>query len=519
VTLASLQALEWLGSGVQLAFVFALGAIVGSFINVVVYRLPRNLNIVSPPSACPACETPLTWRQNFPIFGWLWLRGRCRFCKTRISVEYPLVELVTALLFAGVFALWFMRPSVFELVGVNITYWTPEWAQLGHWPWMWPAGLLMLALIGCLVAITIIDAKLFIVQLQIPWGLAAVALLVHPLHTAIVLPRLEERAETLPMGWVIPLTTGPLLGLAIGSGLGLVLSGLLLWKGWMPRSFADYEQWEQDTERLREEAARKAAADKEVAQPEESATSGRSTSLNAALRGLFFAGPGVALMFTGLAFGMRTDQASALQLAGIGLAAGLLIGLVLRKLVPIDSDATATAGDSSEPIWTFYPHARREMLKELLFLTPVVGLGGLGVWLCSAGGPLAAQAAATPAWLGAFGGSVLGLLVGGGIVWAIRIFGSLAFGKEAMGLGDVHLMAGVGAVVGFIDPILAFFTAPFLGIGWVLLSTLFKSVFSREGTVLPFGPQLAIATLLVLVFKPVYESGLSEMLGRPINLP
>src|SRR5215210_2878619 len=100
--------LQWLAALNGLLFVFALGAVCGSFINVVVYRVPRGLGIVSPSSSCPACGTFLTWRENFPILGWLWLRGKCRFCRSRVSAEYPIVETIVALLFAAVYVLWFM---------------------------------------------------------------------------------------------------------------------------------------------------------------------------------------------------------------------------------------------------------------------------------------------------------------------------------------------------------------------------------------------------------------------------
>jgi leader peptidase (prepilin peptidase)/N-methyltransferase len=121
--------------------------------------------------------------------------------------------------------------------------------------------------------------------------------------------------------------------------------------------------------------------------------------------------------------------------------------------------------------------------------------------------------------MAALGGSLMGLLVGGGLVWAIRILGSLAFGKEAMGLGDVHLMAGVGAVLGWIDPTLAFFVAPFLGLGWAILGMVAGSLFGRHGTALPYGPHLAGATVLVMFLKPVVEGGLTALMGRPVDLP
>ena len=83
--------------------VFAVGASCGSFLNVVVYRLPAKLSILWPPSRCPHCLHPLKKRDNVPVIGWLWLKGRCRYCKSRISPRYPLVEAVTGLLFLFVF--------------------------------------------------------------------------------------------------------------------------------------------------------------------------------------------------------------------------------------------------------------------------------------------------------------------------------------------------------------------------------------------------------------------------------
>ncbi|MBD1924350.1 prepilin peptidase [Microcoleus sp. FACHB-831] len=83
--------------------VFALGASIGSFLNVVVYRLPNNLSILWPPSRCPQCMHRLEKRDNVPVLGWLFLRGRCRHCRTKISSRYPLVEAASGVLFLMVF--------------------------------------------------------------------------------------------------------------------------------------------------------------------------------------------------------------------------------------------------------------------------------------------------------------------------------------------------------------------------------------------------------------------------------
>lgn len=90
--------------------VFILGASIGSFLNVVIYRVPAGLSILYPPSRCPQCLHRLGKRENVPVFGWLLLRGRCRHCQTKISPRYPIVEAVTGLIF--LFVLWMFGFSI-----------------------------------------------------------------------------------------------------------------------------------------------------------------------------------------------------------------------------------------------------------------------------------------------------------------------------------------------------------------------------------------------------------------------
>jgi len=87
--------------GVAAVLAGILGAIFGSFLNVVAYRLPRKQSLLHPPSACPKCDTPIKPYDNVPVLGWLWLRGRCRSCGAPISPRYPIVEAVTGLLCAA----------------------------------------------------------------------------------------------------------------------------------------------------------------------------------------------------------------------------------------------------------------------------------------------------------------------------------------------------------------------------------------------------------------------------------
>jgi leader peptidase (prepilin peptidase)/N-methyltransferase len=81
---------------------FALGAIIGSFLNVVIHRYPREESVVFPPSRCPHCGTLIKPYDNVPIFAWLWLRGKCRACRAPIDVRYPLVELANALFYVAI---------------------------------------------------------------------------------------------------------------------------------------------------------------------------------------------------------------------------------------------------------------------------------------------------------------------------------------------------------------------------------------------------------------------------------
>jgi len=84
-------------------FAFAMGAAIASFLNVVVWRVPRGESIVSPPSHCPKCQAPIRWWQNLPILSWLALRGKCANCRAAISPRYLLVELLGGALFLATF--------------------------------------------------------------------------------------------------------------------------------------------------------------------------------------------------------------------------------------------------------------------------------------------------------------------------------------------------------------------------------------------------------------------------------
>ena len=99
-------------------FLFGIGLVVGSFLNVCIYRLPREESLAWPASHCTTCNRPLSWYENIPILSWAALRGRCRTCKSPIAIRYPIVELITGLLFlAGYLAI-----GLTPLLGVRLLF-------------------------------------------------------------------------------------------------------------------------------------------------------------------------------------------------------------------------------------------------------------------------------------------------------------------------------------------------------------------------------------------------------------
>jgi len=365
-------------------FVLLFGFCIGSFLNVVIYRLPKGMPLLVPPSSCTSCNHRLRFfRENLPIIGWLAIRGKCRYCRAPVSKEYPIIEALTGLVFLTLYIL---------------CYWvSPKVAFIGEifGPWWYGNGFLrtlpmffgLLVLFSGLIAMTRIDARTFTIPIQIPIVITSVGILVSFIQFFIPLRITPDQL------WPIPLPSWTWSGMALGGFAGILLSTALLKIGLFSYSFSDYEEY-------------------------------------------------------------------------------------------VDGDE----------IIAEYPHARREMGKELLFLIPVLLCMIFGWWIGYEKGqpPLLIQVIA---------GSMLGYIIGGGLVWSTRILGTLAFGREAMGLGDVHLLAAIGAVIGFFDPILVFFIAPFSGLLYVAISLILEKIGKKQREI-PYGPHLAVATLIVILCRP-----------------
>ena len=386
-----------------MVFVACVGAAVGSFLNVVVHRLPAGMGLVAPASRCPVCGRQLSFfRENLPVLGWLLIRGRCRTCDTRVSPRYMLVELAFGLAFVGLYAILYLAPEVPGPAG--------EWLRAVGGPWWWsgahgffhtwPAFFALAVLLAGLYAMTHVDARTFTIPIEIPRFVTVAAFVLLALQ-ALLLSDPRTR-----MDWPFHGTGWPATGAALGGMLGVLATWTLLVGGRLRYSFEDYEDYVEEGEVL---------------------------------------------------------------------------------------------GD--------YPHARREMGRELLALLPILGGAALG-WLALRG-----AAGVPPPVLQAIGGAAMGYLVGGGIVWAVRILGTLAFGREAMGMGDVHLLAAVGAVIGWPETTLAFFVAPFLGIAAAVVGAGLAGAFRLERRHLPYGPHLATATVIVVLARPGFDRVLTDLWG------
>ena len=243
-------------TAITLIFIFALGSCIGSFLNVVVWRLPRvelpakggllrdffvSFKALSnPPSHCPNCDHLLKWYDNIPILGWLKLGGRCRFCNCRISIRYPIVELATALIFVGYFLAFYQyqirtccpMPMVIGYTTDQMGMTTEVTRSLWILHDSWPIYALYMATLAGLLAASLIDAELYIIPLEIPWLLAIFAFGVHAF---------ADR-PTIPGSLNLLGSTGPFAAaLAAGAALGLLIS-MGLWSiGLMPTSFPEGE--------------------------------------------------------------------------------------------------------------------------------------------------------------------------------------------------------------------------------------------------------------------------------------
>jgi len=363
-------------------------------LNVVIYRLPLDMSIVQPGSACPSCGRGIRFYDNIPLISWLLLGRKCRYCKAPISVRYFVVELLTGVVFGVLFFVYFrtdLRAGVDSFINGG-----------------WLIYVATVVLAAGLIAASAIDLQLWVIPIAICWVVTAAGIIASAVSGYIMEPGLIRAYSLFP-------TATAATGLpALGAVIGLGISWALLAKGWIKRSY--------------------------------------------------------------------------------------------------DSDSADNQSPLGQQVQINH---RGEVLKEVVFLLPVIvcaaGAYFLGRVLAVSSPSLYngwVSFSARPAISGLLG-SIWGWFIAGGIVWATRILGTLGFGKEAMGLGDVHLMAAAGAVTGPVPAAAAFFIAPFFGLVWGGYSMIFKK--SRQ---IPYGPFLSLAVLLVIILHDKVLAYLDFILCR-----
>jgi leader peptidase (prepilin peptidase)/N-methyltransferase len=396
-----LMAVEW----IWLIFIFAFGACIGSFLNVVIYRLPRDKSLVCPPSACPACHSPIRFYDNIPLFSWLLLRGRCRTCKASISVRYFVVELITAVFFAGLYLwlFWFR----YRDMGLGDDG-SPMGLFFGAGGWLF--YLAIVSLMAAFLAASAIDLELWIIPLELCWFVTIIGLIASAMAGYVLNPTVITEFSLFPGIGSSP----KFAAITSGALAGLLISVVGLYTGIIKPSYEMAEDEEGDCE----EAVNSMPAEHEF-------------------------------------------------------------------------------------------EDRKEILKEIFFLLPII-IGAIVMFKVTQMPQIADkwQSLVIHPVVSGFLGSVAGYLGGCGVVWATRILGTLAFGKEAMGLGDVHLMGAAGAVIGTKWVVLAFFLAPFFGIMWALYQAFFKKM--RQ---IPYGPFLSLAVFAVIIFYDWLQRMLSNFYG------
>jgi leader peptidase (prepilin peptidase)/N-methyltransferase len=203
---SSLETILGIPEFVGYIFVFVLGACIGSFLNVVIYRVPNEMSIVLPNSACPHCKKAIKFYDNIPVVSWLLLGGKCRNCKEAIAWRYPAVELLTA----AVFTLTFWQIGLSAFLPVTLVF------------------------VSAMIALIFIDSEHMILPDVITYPLLAFALAVRVVFPFVFADNYFSDTVTAPLvnfhgypGWLVSLA-GAFLGALAGGGL-LWLVGAL-WK-------------------------------------------------------------------------------------------------------------------------------------------------------------------------------------------------------------------------------------------------------------------------------------------------
>ncbi len=460
-----------------LLVVALLGACVGSFLNVVTYRLPRGISIRKPSrSFCPHCEHQIAWYDNIPVASYLVLAGRCRHCRSPMSLRYPITELLTAMVFVLAFDGFFVARVREGLADVGA-----DWSILAA----------HLTLLAGLLALSVIDLEEYWVDVRITWSIVFIGLIGYGIWL--------RAAEST---W--PLPGDATAGAAVGASVGLIIAGWL--RAFRRASGQAASPMSAEPEK-RNAPARRARDGNNVGGSIIVVVAGTTALL-------------VLIMMVAIALAVPTARWA--FTARVGLVSGacfvaLLGGSVIRR---------ATDAQIVEAIEQERPMARRQVSRELFALAGAIVLGAAGaaaVALSPAiGGAWARVLHWSPigSWQPIFGTvtALVGMILGGAMGWGVRIVFTLWLGKEAFGFGDVHLMAAAGAVAGWSVVLLGFFAGCVLALLGVIALLAVK-----RSRAIPFGPWLSLGILIMIFVRDSLVRylapglrGLGEVLTGPM---
>lgn len=464
-----------------LSFWTALGLIVGSFLNAVIFRIPRRHSLRVPLwSACPHCRHRIAWYDNLPILSFILLNGRCRNCGVPIGTRYVVIEATMALVVLLLLDAFMIADARGGLRG-------SEYGLTDALTYDWPVLLAHIILFACLLAMSAIDLEHYWVDIRFTNFVTVAGFVLHTLWT----PRHA-------MDWPRPDDATAVGAIFTIVGLGLV---------WVILAAVQpaLEPHEQDIveEELPEESA------EQTSRPRRPPPSLLSPSRVAGWLAVgILAGTFVLLL-------LREAYSAPIRHAGRAIVAiAFFFGLIVSESTVVRESDHAIA----EALHEERHGARGMVFTELLLLLPGVLLGMCGVLLMLYSVDFADRmhnilyltvelpgADLFRSWkpFQGFATAAAGFVVAGALGWLIRIFFTLVFGKEAFGTGDIHLMAAAGCVAGWQVVVLAFFlTCGISLIGWV------ATLPFKRTRALPLGPWLSLSFLIVVLFyDPIVQWG------------
>lgn len=445
-----------------LLFVWLLGLSIGSFLNVVIYRLPRGLSVGSPRwSFCPNCQATLHWHDNVPVLSWMLLRARCRSCRASISCQYPLVEALTGLVFVLTFHLLFVAAARHGLMDP-----TPMRD--------WPYGLAWLTLAAALIAVSVMDIVTYSLDVRVTEFVVVAGCVFH-----MIWGRASFHSEVAASSWS-----------AAASAAFLVML-FMLWRSvWRsPRNDGDESPHAEPA--LEDETAA-------VAQPRDVppiAITMAGVACLLVLGGLITLAPWLLGPADAGEAGVFARLCSTNGVVGAAFLAIFTV-MVLAGSLQRESDAEVHAAIEAEAV-----DSRGLALRELLWLSPMM-LAGLAAALLIRSWP-----AGFTAWHAfmnleviaghqPFAGlafAIHGAVVGATAGWLLRILFTLVFGREAFGVGDIYILAAAGAAAGWDTALMGLLLAVGVAMAGWLISQVLKST-----SMIPFGPPLALGFLAAL---------------------